>query len=275
MASCACLKSGVLGRLSQSLTSSVKFECGNTANEDISSAAAVLDYYCQAAENKVVASVMESISESYVTAGSRPTNTGGPAETGGAGGGDRGDGSDGADNNNNGGGVSRPAVIAASVLAAVVVIAIIVGIALFVRRKNKKKAASAAGMTSAQDGSGHPELHGENKVELAGATSSPVSELGNKSPAPVGMQSYGQHNPYSTPYNQDQQHVELNGNQLSLQQVSPSELSSPGYAYGLYGQYPGPPSAVTTNQAPHAQQSGHWGQPNSYELDSDQRHQKA
>jgi hypothetical protein len=272
MASCACIKYGVLGHISQTLTSSVKFECGNTANEDISSAAKVLDYYCQAAENKVVASVMESIVETYATGvvpnTSRPTNSGGPAETGGANGAD---GEEDGSGNKSGGGVSRPAVIAASVLAAVVVIAIIVGIALFIRRKNKRKAASAAGMANAQDGNGHPELHGANKVELPGTTSSPVSELGNKTPTPVVMQHYGQQHPYNTPYNQGQQHAELNGNHhLSSHQGSPSELSSPGHAYG---QYPVPPSAVTTNQSPHAQQPSHWGQPHTYELDSNRRHQ--
>lgn len=273
LASCICIKSGVLGRVSQTLTESVKFQCGNTANTDVASAAEVLDYYCQAAENKVVQSVLESVAETYPTQSDRPNNSrpsqsGGPAKTGGAGGSDQ----DGADSGDGGnadsgkkGGVSKAAVIAASVLGAVVLIAIIVGIALFVRRKNKKKIAAAAATGGAAGGPvHHTELHGTNKVELPGATGTPVSELGSKSPAPAPpmvQYQYGQQ--------QHPQHSELyaNNHPSPNQTLSPSEMDSPNYGYP---QSHSPPSAMTSN-SPYAQGTSAWGPPQSYELDSNHR----
>ncbi len=280
MASCLCIKSGVLGRVSQALTSSVKFECGNTANEDVSSAAEVLNRYCQAAENKVVESVIESVAETYATPTggpnqSRPSQSGsGPDKTGGAGGSDK----DGADSENGGngdsgkkGGVSRAAVIAASVLGAVVLIAIIVGIALFVRRKNKKKAAGAAAMTGSQYDPGHnTEPHGPNKIELPASRETPVSELGGKSPPPPPpMEQYNhQQQPHALPYGQHHQNTEM-------YQPSPYQTSGPGdmgSPTNGYAQSHSLPSAMTSN-SPYAQGTSAWGPPESYELDSSQRHQ--
>ncbi|KAK3186031.1 hypothetical protein K4F52_005255 [Lecanicillium sp. MT-2017a] len=273
LASCICIKSGVLGRVSQTLTSSVKFQCGNTANTDVASAAEVLDYYCQAAENKVVQSVLESVAETYPTQSDRPNNSrpsqsGGPAKTGGAGGSDQ----DGAASGDGGnadsgkkGGVSKAAVIAASVLGAVVLIAIIVGIALFVRRKNKKKIAAAAATGGPAGGHGHhTELHGTNKVELPGATGAPVSELGSKSPAPAPPMVQHQYGQQLHP-----QHSELyaNNHPSPNQTLSPSEMDSPNYGYP---QSNSPPSAMTSN-SPYAQGTSAWGPPQSYELDSNHR----
>ncbi|KAF1733633.1 hypothetical protein CRV24_005160 [Beauveria bassiana] len=75
LASCVCLKPGILGKASQVLTSSVKYNCDNTALADVSSAASVLEYYCQAAQSKVVATVSQSISETKA-ASTRPTSGG-------------------------------------------------------------------------------------------------------------------------------------------------------------------------------------------------------
>jgi hypothetical protein len=41
LASCVCLKDGMLSEVSKTITSSVKYECSSTATEDVASALAV------------------------------------------------------------------------------------------------------------------------------------------------------------------------------------------------------------------------------------------
>jgi hypothetical protein len=60
LASCVCLRDSKSRFVSSVLTSEVKWSCSSTASEDISSAVAVLDYYCSAANGDVVATVEES-----------------------------------------------------------------------------------------------------------------------------------------------------------------------------------------------------------------------
>ncbi|KAL2162115.1 hypothetical protein VTH06DRAFT_7900 [Thermothelomyces fergusii] len=77
LASCVCFKEGVTSDVFKSLTSSVKWYCSSTATEDVSSAVAVLNYYCSAAEAKVTPpGVSTSVKQSH------PSRTGGPRQTG-------------------------------------------------------------------------------------------------------------------------------------------------------------------------------------------------
>ncbi|KAK4179410.1 hypothetical protein QBC36DRAFT_322585 [Triangularia setosa] len=90
LASCACLKEGMTLEISREITSSVKQWCKSTATEDISSAIAVYNYYCSAADNKVTAAgVTNSVDQTYATgvSGGGPRATGGPGSSGGGGGG--------------------------------------------------------------------------------------------------------------------------------------------------------------------------------------------
>ena len=45
-----CLKNGMSRFVTNQITSDVKYSCGKTASEDISSAMEVFDYYCSAAQ---------------------------------------------------------------------------------------------------------------------------------------------------------------------------------------------------------------------------------
>ncbi|KUI69297.1 hypothetical protein VM1G_05000 [Cytospora mali] len=80
LASCACIKEGLPTSVSSTISSQVKFYCESTASSDISSALAVFDYYCSAANGDVVATgITNSVSQP-----SPKTNTGsnaGPSGT--------------------------------------------------------------------------------------------------------------------------------------------------------------------------------------------------
>ncbi|TQV94392.1 hypothetical protein V2A60_002578 [Cordyceps javanica] len=258
LASCVCLKPGILGKASQSLTGSVKYNCDNTALADVSSAADVLDYYCQAAQKKVVATVSQSISETKATGpgqATRPTSNGSgsaaPKETGAAGSDSGGGGGGG------GGGLGKGAIIAIAVLGALVVVGLIAFVAIFVRRRNRKaKAKAAAEAADAAAAAGQSPFPQQSEL----ATNSPSSEMDAKSPyAPPSMSEVAA---TPTPYQQQQQHhphAELSGTpQMQMHQaVSPSELSSPRseHAHGQSNPY-----NPTQNWAPPGQ--------TMYELDS-------
>ncbi|KAK7743721.1 hypothetical protein SLS62_010500 [Diatrype stigma] len=79
LASCVCLKNGMSRRLTNLITSSVKYSCDSTASEDISSAIEVFDYYCSAANALVTpADITESVTQ---TARSGSTVLSGPTQT--------------------------------------------------------------------------------------------------------------------------------------------------------------------------------------------------
>ncbi|OAA53141.1 hypothetical protein ISF_08982 [Cordyceps fumosorosea ARSEF 2679] len=245
LASCVCLKPGILGKASQSLTSSVKYACDNTALADVASAASVLDYYCQAAQKKVVATVSQSISETKATAttaggqATRQTSGSAPENTSGGGGGGGGGGGSGR------GGLGRGAIIAIAVLGALVVIGLIAFVAIFVRRRKRKAAAA----TDAGEQPPHPP-HSEL------ATNSPSSEIDGKPAYPPPSISEVAATP--SPY---QRHTELSAGtpHQQHQAVSPSELSSPGAQSATYG---GANNPHNPNQ--------NWAPPGQvmYELDS-------
>lgn len=236
MASCVCLKSRFAQGMSASVTSGIKETCSSTASDDVASALEVFEYYCKAAENKVVATVTESISQSYPTAQSRtgsfpsdPAST----ETGQS---DKGHPSSTQKKSKKKVGA---AVIAASVLGALIALGVVIGLIIFIRRKRAKQDAQAAAPSQdevANAGNYHNELDPNSKT--------PSSELDAKSPATAA----------ST----------LVSPQSATQNTAEVSAGVPGYAVHYYNNSP-------VHEAPstHAHQRQHqssYGQ--SYELDS-------
>lgn len=157
--------------VSSDLTASVKGYCSSTAAADVSSALALFEFYCSAAAKKVVATALESISETRVTGvsqtGSRPS---GPGETNGS----SPDGSTGGGGGGGGGGLSRGAVIAIAVLASLVGIGIFLAIFFVVRRRHRKAAAE----TPANDNTAFGDA--TKPVDGPTPTQSPWSELDSR-----------------------------------------------------------------------------------------------
>jgi hypothetical protein len=119
LASCVCLKSGMFGRVSSSVSESAKYSCGSTNIDDVTSAVEVLEYYCSAADDKVSVSVSVEAVSTTGTLANTPTEdpqsesrSSGPAETGQS--------DPGSDSGKESGEsrVNRTAIIAASVLGA-------------------------------------------------------------------------------------------------------------------------------------------------------------
>ncbi|KAI9150241.1 hypothetical protein HJFPF1_09998 [Paramyrothecium foliicola] len=185
LASCVCLKSGVFDRVSSTMTDEVKYECDSTATADVASAIEVLDYYCSAADGKVVASVEVPPAEVSTTQGgsSEPTNppssesrSSAPKETGGSGSSGDSETSGSGDSEGEGpnqtsgeSGVNRTAIIAAAVLGAFLLLAAVAGIIFYVRRKRRRDAKgeelpSAPAGPVFQEYSGKPELAGPDPI---------------------------------------------------------------------------------------------------------------
>ncbi|EAQ85019.1 hypothetical protein CHGG_09033 [Chaetomium globosum CBS 148.51] len=148
LASCVCLKEGMTMDVLRDITSSVKWDCSSTATEDVSSAVAVFDYYCSAAEAKVTAAgVSNSIEQTYPA--TRAT-TNGPKQTGNGGNSDSSDdgngnsGSDGSDGSSQGGdnessSGSNTGVIVGAVVGVIGGLAVIGAIIFFVLRARRNR----------------------------------------------------------------------------------------------------------------------------------------
>ncbi|KAH6842919.1 hypothetical protein B0I37DRAFT_418063 [Chaetomium sp. MPI-CAGE-AT-0009] len=152
LASCVCLKEGMTMEVLKVITSSVKWECSSTATEDVSSAVAVFNYYCSAAEAKVTAAgVSNSIEQSYPAT---RAITNGPQETGNGNSGNGGNGDNNNNSNNNGGGGSdgstqggddesssgtNTGVIVGAVVGVIGGLALIGAIVFFVLRARKNR----------------------------------------------------------------------------------------------------------------------------------------
>lgn len=251
MASCICLKSGMLSLVSSSLTSEVKWYCENTATDEVSSAMEVLDFYCSAAKGDVVATVTESIAETYATAESR-TNAGGssPSETGpadtpdptetngGAGsdgdngnqdGSESGSSSSSTNGDDDGGGIGKPALIAAVVLGVVVGLILIAALIWFIRRKNLKAKAAAASATNEPSRSSYQPYGGRPELVGSEANESRVNMASSASPRSMD-------HPYGKP-----ELLGMQVNELPPQQGFRTELQGEGITggYGMpYGQPP-------------------------------------
>ncbi|WYZ38022.1 hypothetical protein EsH8_II_001528 [Colletotrichum jinshuiense] len=168
LASCICLKEGISDQMASALTSRVKYYCSSTASEDVTSALGVLDFYCDAAKNEVIATVAESAQggAGAGNTGSRATGTGSDA-------GGRYPTGFGADNptgtpNGNGMPNSGPniAAIVGGVAGGVVVICI-TGIVAFIILRRKNQAQSPLLSTA-----GPPEMTGPH--ELGGGLQPPM-----------------------------------------------------------------------------------------------------
>lgn len=275
--------------ISSVLTSGVKWYCDNTATADVTSALSVLQYYCSAAENKVVAEVDESISQSYPTAsapvvpGSGSTapartssgQTTDPANSGSP--------SDGNDDDEGSGGIGV-APIAGGVVGGLAVLALIGGVFFFMRRRRQQEK-NGQQLPSGGDGNdfsgnqnpnpfnGKPELMGSSPStpavnngktgpyapppELDGMKTSFVSELpSNHAISPHGQSPYGAPSPQGG---------------YKFPQQMPQELASPGYGYQASPQLHGQPVyEFPANSRPQNQQAMGWqsGPVESYELDS-------
>ncbi|KAF7555214.1 hypothetical protein G7046_g6615 [Stylonectria norvegica] len=294
LASCICIKSGMFNYISTGLTSQVKEFCDSTALADLSSALDVFDYYCSAAESKVVATIADKVTQSYAVAtssqtpGSRST---GPAQTSSRNAaGTSNTGSPGNDGDSDT--TVGVAPIAGGVAGGVAVIALAVGIFFFIRRKRQQQKRGQE-IPSTHIGShfnGKPELMGSNPgtphtgnskmgspygspavLELPTPSSTPRPELdgGAKTlaaelpPSQAPTSELHAQSPigYATPYGQ--------------QGGSPQELSSPAYGYQQAPRLNGQqvyefPAHPPPTRSPVGQQEMGWGSGpvEAYELDS-------
>ncbi|KAH7161632.1 hypothetical protein EDB81DRAFT_350835 [Dactylonectria macrodidyma] len=201
LASCVCLKSGISNQMSSIITSEVKWSCDNTATADVTSAIAVWDYYCSAAESKVVATVAESIAPTYETANIGAGSTGvsqtlsdGASET--LSDGSSGDNTSSEDNNSSNDDTNEKkgvgiVPIVGGIAGAVAVVAIGLG-AFFIWRKKRRQQTKGeqipGGGDQGQEYNGKPELMGDTHLTPGMGDHKPYygpSELsGNGSPRP-------------------------------------------------------------------------------------------
>ncbi|KAL6894958.1 hypothetical protein GGI43DRAFT_411543 [Trichoderma evansii] len=275
LASCVCIKSGMSGRISSTLTSYVKWNCDNTATADVTSALDVFAVYCSAAEKKIVVSVNETATESYPHPTNR--NTALPSETGSGGGDGGGDGGgssggsggsnptqggkDGSSSGGNGGNksssINKTAVIAACVLGGIVLIAGVGLVAFFVRRKRNRqlRGEPLPPTTDGPNYQGPPEL--ENTAKMA-PNVAVVPELHSTERQEL----QGNVTPYSLPPGYNSPRPELQGNSEYKPSVSPQ----PGMGY----QPPHSPHPTVSPATPNTYGTGWQSGPvaETYELDS-------
>ncbi|PTB35379.1 hypothetical protein M441DRAFT_62845 [Trichoderma asperellum CBS 433.97] len=274
LASCVCLKSGMSGRISSTLTSNVKWNCDNTATADVASALDVFELYCSAAEKEVVISVSDTATETYLhptnhdsARPSGPLETGSSSSGGGSGSDDSGGsnptqgGKDGSSSGGNGGNksssVNKTAVIAACVLAAIVLIAAVGLVAFFVRRKRNRQMRGEAlpPTTEGPNYQGPPELENTAKAPPSVAV---VPELHSTERQEL----QGNVTPYSSPPGYNSPRPELQGSSEYKPSVSPQ----PGVGY----QPPHSPRPTVSPATPNTYGTGWQSGPvvETYELDS-------
>lgn len=306
LASCACLKSGMSNYISSVLTESVKYACSNTATADMTSAVAAWDYYCSAAEKKVVATVRESVAPTYQTAsigaGSTAvsrTASSSASETldsGSSGNSSSpGDSKDESKDKSKGVGIVP---IAGGIAGVVAVAAIGLGLFFFWRKKRRQQVKGEqipSGGDQHHEYNGKPELmgdthlapgmgdnktnygpselsgHGSPRPELYGGMKPGVAELPPNYPSNPDIKGY--HAPPNAQYGHPSPQ-----SGYAPSPVTPHELQSPGgYAFqpspqAPHGQqvyeFPAHPSPAA--QRPNGQQTPAWqsGPVESYELDS-------
>ncbi|KXX77277.1 hypothetical protein MMYC01_208390 [Madurella mycetomatis] len=165
LASCVCIKSGMTSDVLQVITSSVRWDCGSTASEDVTSAVAVYDYYCSAALAEVTAvGVTVSIEQTYPA---DVSDSGGPRQTGADGGDGGGATEDDDDSQSNGPSVS---VIIGAVVGVIAALALIGVLIFFLIKSAKKRRAMEQSQTpNGAPGNQNPDPSGfyGGKAELA------------------------------------------------------------------------------------------------------------
>lgn len=179
------------------MTGRVAVNCGYSDKEPVYSAVDVLNYYCSAAEGKVVADITDTATESYPTAShGEGSGSGGAQQTGGSGNTD--------DDGGEGGSAMSPGTIAGAVIGAVLGVAIIIGAIFWFVRRRRTAAVGAAGAVGVETPENYtkPELDGTAKpvpvwevgdtsgtgpvftsAELQGTTVSPQQQPGQSPPA--------------------------------------------------------------------------------------------
>ncbi|KAF6789967.1 hypothetical protein CSOJ01_14689 [Colletotrichum sojae] len=225
LASCMCFKDGVTNMVTSTLTSNVKYYCSSTAPEDVSSALGLLDFYCKAAKNEVVATVVESIAQTYPTAqAGTGSGTSGPGPTGTAAGGSGG-GSSSDGKQSSGPGI---AAIAGGVIAliAALTVAALAAFIIYRRRKKTQPRFAIASTIGPPEMTGPPELGGTMLSTLPPKspsvsysqvstprtdTVSPVSAYGKGGfePPPMGAELHGQSHPPMPPEMPANAHIQL------------------------------------------------------------------
>lgn len=258
------------GRVLSELTSSVKWNCDNTATADVTSALDVFAYYCSAAAKEVVVSVTDTATETYphptnrdTALPSSPTETGSSGSVRGSSGGSspsqsgKDGSSSGGEGKDNSSSINKTAVIAACVLGGVVLIAGIGLVAFFVRRKRNRQARGEALPPTSEGPSyqGPPEL--ENTAKM-GPNIAVVPELHSTERQEL----QGNVTPYSLPPGYNTPRPELQGNSEYKPSISPQ----PGMGY----QPPHSPHPTVSPATPNTYGAGWQSGPvaETYELDS-------
>ncbi|KAK1718936.1 uncharacterized protein CLUP02_00061 [Colletotrichum lupini] len=273
LASCMCLKDGVTNIVMSTVTSDIKWYCSSTATDVVSSAVAVLDYYCKAARNEVVATVAESIAQTYPTAQAGTGSGTSGAEATATATGSSGTSGDGTNTNGKSkSSIPSLAAIIGGVIAVVGALSIAALIAFIIYRRRKKNEAGfpLPGAAGPPEMAGKPELGGTMLSELppkspqmsvSYTTGSPhpdtISPASNASgvwaQSPPGVELHGQTRlPSEMPAN-------TNGQLQPAGQYLPSELQGqhgqPAYPQQQpYGQsLPLPPELQNSYNQPHVQ----------------------
>ncbi|KAI5866034.1 hypothetical protein GGS23DRAFT_555142 [Durotheca rogersii] len=267
LASCACIKNGMPGVLSNDVTSNVKYYCDSTATEDISSALQVFSLYCSAARGSITpAGVTDSVAQTSATGGGGdlgPTRTGASESTGSArvpgvpgGLGDSGSLDQSGESNSgtsstNSGANSNTGTIVGAVVGVVGGL-IVVGLAVFIfrRRAQHNKNPNVASAAGPEVGGGKPELDGSGFVPAPGPTSpspstleahaatrmdnvSPVSA--HSSPPKSELPSQGAFPPSPIglqPSELHNQNMYSQTQELQAQSANPSQMRGPHSPYG-------------------------------------------
>ncbi|OTA80854.1 hypothetical protein M434DRAFT_37767 [Hypoxylon sp. CO27-5] len=179
LASCACIKSGMSGYVSNEISSDVKYSCDSTATEDISSALNVFELYCSAAKALTTpAGVTESVQQ---TSAIGHSGTSGPEETGVTGGSGGVEGPVESGSNNGGSGVdltnrSNIGTIVGAVVGVAAGLAIAGLVAFFLwRRARLNRGREETVLPPTTEYSGKPELDGA--VAAPTSAASPDSSM--------------------------------------------------------------------------------------------------
>ncbi|KAI0129871.1 hypothetical protein BJ170DRAFT_290776 [Xylariales sp. AK1849] len=278
LASCACLKEGMPTRVSNVITSNVKYSCSSTASEDVSSVLSVWDLYCSAAKGLATpAGVTESVGQTSATAGtgsgsgiSGPTATSSGGSGSGSSSGSSGSGSSGSSGSGGSGGSisgtsggkSNTAAIAGAVVGVVLGLALLVGIGFFWRRHRRAQRTTRNQSTvmgsNAGEGNGKSELDSTAAAAAATVSPSPSNSKHNAPPrtdnvSPVSTHHTGKYPPHSELQGQYAfppplpQHPELQGqNAYSPRAQHPQQNESAGQH--AYPQHPSPASEAHGQQ---------------------------
>ncbi|KAI1097544.1 hypothetical protein F4804DRAFT_347096 [Jackrogersella minutella] len=238
LASCACIKSGMSGYVSNQVASDVKYSCDSTATEDVSSASKVFELYCSAAKGlTTLAGITESGRETGTTGGS--TGAGGPTETGMSDGG----------SNPSSTKKSNVGTIVGAVVGAAAGLAVISLLVFFFWRRSRHNRGNnqAMSLNSGHEFSGKPELDG------AVAASAPAASHNGSMLTGLGVTHRDNVSPVSA-------HSSPNTSELQAHSTYPPPHTVPQMPE-LHSQNQGAYSSQTSNQNSSYNTQEAYGQP--------------